>query len=53
VDELGIGRHHSKVLLVPETAATKYLVKLESVEDSSFFTGRSSVACWAHPGKIG
>ena len=37
VDELGIRRRHSKVLLVPEAVVTKYIVKLESVKDTSFF----------------
>ena len=48
VDELGIGRRRGKVLLIPEAAATKALVKLESVEDSSIFAGRSSVALTHH-----
>ena len=51
VDELGIRRCHSKVLLVPEAAATKYLVKLGSAKDSSVLTGRSSVV-GAHIGKV-
>ena len=51
MDELGIRRRHSKVLLVPEAAATKYLVKLESVKDSLVLTGRSSVA-GTHSGKV-
>ena len=43
VDELGIGRLCGKVLLVPEVATTKDILKLESVGDSSVFAGRSSV----------
>ena len=51
MDELGIGRHRGKVLLVPETVATKDLVKLESIKDSSVFSGHASVAR-AHHGKV-